>query len=76
MDELSTFCDEIKKIVGDSTNLSIEKAREIVKSINEFLYTKYPDIGDTYALGQTYSYVSDFHKYWEANYKENFECSN
>lgn len=70
MDELSIFCSEIKKIVGDSTDLSIGKAREIVKSINEFLYTKYPDIGVTNTLGQTYSYVSDFHKYWEANYKE------
>ena len=47
MDELSTFCNELKKIIGESNNLDIESARKIVKSINEFLFTKYPDIGFT-----------------------------
>lgn len=70
MDELSIFCSEIKKNVGDSTELNIEKAREIVKSINEFLYTNYQGIGYTKALGGSYEYISDFHKYWETNYRE------
>ena len=70
MDELSTFCNELKKIIGESNNLDIESARKIVKSINEFLFTKYPDIGFTEALGDAYEYVSDFHKYWEENYRE------
>lgn len=70
MDELSVFCNELKNIVGESENLTIEKAREVVKEINEFLYTNYPEIGFTEALGSAYSYVSDFHKYWELNYKD------
>jgi len=70
MDELSVFCNELKRIVGDSVELSIEKAREIVQSLNEFLYTRYPDIGTTNVLDAAYDYVSDFHKYWEHHYKE------
>ena len=70
MDELSSFCIELRKIIGESNDLSIEKAREIVKSINEFLYTNYQGIGFTEALGDAYEYVSDFHKYWEENYRE------
>lgn len=69
MDELSAFCIELKKIIGDSSSLSIERAREVVKSINEFLYTNYPDIGTTWELANEYQYFSDFHKYWEKNYK-------
>ena len=70
MDELSVFCSELKRVVGDSSELSIEKARKIVQSLNEFLYTRYPDIGSTYVLDATYDYVSDFHKYWESHYKD------
>ena len=70
MNELSVFCTELKNIIGDSSNLSIEKARKVVKTINEFLYTNYKDIGFTEALGDSYPYFSAFHKYWESNYKE------
>lgn len=70
MDELSIFCNELKKIIGESNNLDIKSARQIVKSINDFLFTNYPDIGFTEALGDAYEYVSDFHKYWESNYIE------
>ncbi|SHH92068.1 hypothetical protein SAMN05720761_1455 [Fibrobacter sp. UWCM] len=70
MDELSTFCNELKGIMGNSTELSIEKARKIVQSLNEFLYARYPDIGTTNVLDAAYDYISDFHKYWERHYKE------
>ena len=42
---------ELKKIIGESNNLDIESARQIVKSINEFLFTNYTDIGLYYNLG-------------------------
>ena len=69
MDELSTFIEEIKTNTSDG-KLSIDEARYVVSKINEFLYTKYHDVGTTKALEQTFSYFSDFHKYWENHYKE------
>ena len=49
MDELSNFCQIIKNKLGDEDNLCIGQAREIVNSINNFLYSNYDGIGKTYA---------------------------
>ena len=49
MDELSNFCQIIKNKLGDKEELSIGQAREIVNSINNFLYSNYDGIGKTYA---------------------------
>lgn len=73
MDELSSF---YKLIAGKqfNKNLSLEDARELVKRINEFLYANYDGIGSTEALGTSYPYLSDFHKYWESYHKEILDC--
>ncbi len=70
MNEVSNFINRIKNISGNMTDLSIDKARLIIKEINEFLFTNYEDIGTTDILGNSYKYFSDFHKFWEKNHKE------
>ena len=70
MDELSGFVQTLKRYMPNDDSLSIEQSRLIIKEINEFLYTSYPDIGITDALGETINYFSDFHKYWEQHYAE------
>ena len=70
MDELSKFCNDLKNIIKDSKELTIEEARLVVKYINEFLYTNYPKIGTIDVLGRSFQYISDFHKYWEKHYEK------
>ena len=70
MNEIDTFVQKIKEIGGETYDLDIAKARLIVKEINEFLFTYYDNIGTTNVLGNEYTYLSDFHKYWESNHKE------
>ena len=41
MDELYNFCQTIKSKLSNGEKLSIDHAREIVKSINNFLYSNY-----------------------------------
>lgn len=74
MEKLVEFCKEISQAISGNNDLSIEKARSVVKNINEFLYTNYPDIGKTYALGEYKDYFSDFHKFWEAHHREILDC--
>ena len=74
MDKLNLFCSGIKGAVGNDPSLSLQKARKVVKSINEFLYTNYPGIGTTLQLGEYREYFSDFHKFWEAHHKEILGC--
>lgn len=74
MDELSKFSSFIKSQIHDNESLDINDAREIVKAINNFLYTNYEGIGQTSALGSTYEYLSDFHKYWEKHHAEILNC--
>ena len=62
MDELTKFSLFIKSQIQDNKTLDINDAREIVKAINNFLYTNYEGIGHTSVLGNTYEYLSDFHK--------------
>lgn len=74
MDELTKFSLYIKSQIQDNESLDINDAREIVKAINDFLYTNYEGIGHTSALGKTYEYLSDFHKYWEKHHEEILNC--
>jgi len=70
MNELELFIANIKTICGVERTLTIEQARNIVKEINEFLYAKYPDIGQVVELGQNWDYFSDFHKFWQNHHRE------
>lgn len=54
--------------------LDIYGAREIVRLINDFLYTTHYGIGTIEALGQTFDYFSEFHKFWHENYIDILEC--
>lgn len=73
MDELSAFVNRLAPF-HKKEQLSCDQARAIVKSLNEFLYTNYSGIGTTKKLGQEWTYISDFHKYWEAHHKEILDC--
>lgn len=74
MDELSKFCQTIKSKLGIEEKLSIDQAREIIKSINNFLYSNYDGIGKTHALGTSFEYFSEFHRYWEKHHREILNC--
>lgn len=54
--------------------LDISGAREIVRLINDFLYTTHDGIGTIETLGQTFNYFSEFHKFWHKNYSEILDC--
>ncbi len=68
--DLQEFVKRIKSFYNDDEVFSIENARMIVKEINDFLYTTYDDIGKVDALGAQYQFLSEFHRYWNDNYKE------
>lgn len=70
MTELDTFVSKIRDISSSSGVMDIATAREIVREINEFLYTKYDGIGTVWELGQNLQFFSDFHKYWYAHHRE------
>lgn len=70
MNELEVFANKIREIRNENEEFTIEGAREIVKLMNEFLYTNYEGIGTLEAFDSTFEYFSDFHKYWEENYRE------
>jgi len=70
MSEMKIFLEKIRSCWDGENEITIDEARKVVKEINEFLYTNYPGIGDTFALGSSYPYFSDFHRYWEENHKE------
>ena len=74
MDKLFNFCSEIKDAIGEADTLSVTDARKVVKSINNFLYTNYPNIGTTLELGEYREYFSDFHKFWKNHHKEILDC--
>lgn len=74
MDKLAKFCTEISKAVSKGNKLSTKEARNVVKNINDFLYTNYPNIGTTLELGEYREYLSEFHKFWEAHHKEILDC--
>ena len=74
MDALSKFYKELSSLASSTEELTISQAREVVRKINEFLYCSDPSNGKTYALGNMYEYISDFHKYWEKHHKEILNC--
>ena len=74
MDELSRFCKLIRDKLGNNENLTIVEARDVVNSINNFLYTNYEGIGKTNALGSSFDYFSEFHRYWELHHREILDC--
>ena len=74
MDELLAFCNAIKNKMDGESNFNISQARDIVRAINDFLYTNHDGIGETNVLGTSFEYFSDFHKYWEKHHKEILAC--
>lgn len=79
MDELSAFIKRLLLIYnkkrcifepGDS-ELSIGQAREVLREINDFLFTTYTGIGivrtDFY---DSFPYFSEFHRYWYRQHKQ------
>lgn len=74
MRELSAFANSVKHIMESKHELDIDGAREIVRLINDFLYTTHDGIGSIEVLGQTFAYFSDFHKFWHKNYTEILDC--
>lgn len=74
MKELNDFATYIKRIIESKPTLDIDSAREIVRAINDFLYTTHDDIGTVSVLGQTFEYFSEFHKFWHENYIGILDC--
>lgn len=70
---MKDFIANIKEIVNSldvTTDSSVAGARQIIYELNRFLYTNREGIGTTWALEAEREYFSDFHKYWEAHYKD------
>lgn len=74
MNYISDFCNNIKRIINSYPNMNIDGAREIIKEINDYLYTTHQNIGKLSALGKEFSYFSDFHKFWQLHHKEILDC--
>lgn len=74
MDALTQFGNSIRLIMESKPALDISGAREIVRLINDFLYTTHNGIGKIEALGQTFDYFSEFHKFWHNNYSKILDC--
>ena len=74
MKELNDFVTCIKHIMESRPTLDIDSAREIVRTINDFLYTTHDGIGSVNVLGQTFEYFSEFHKFWHENYIDILDC--
>ena len=72
MNEMEKFIDQLSSLVQRDTNgkLTISSIQKIIKEMNGFLYTKSSTIGRTNILGETFEYLSDFHKFWEENHKD------
>src|SRR4030043_1601772 len=60
----------IKSGIKNDKELSIKELREIISKINEYFYTTYSGIGQTFALDDTFEYFSEFHKFWEQNHEK------
>ena len=68
--DLLEFVKRVDSIYESNKDFSIASARDIVREINDFLYTTYDGIGTVEALGSEYQFVSEFHRYWNEHYME------
>ena len=66
---MDNFYNNLERIYN-SEKTNIEKSRLAVKTINEFLYTTYDELGEIVVFDESYKYFSEFHKFWHLNYKE------
>lgn len=71
MNEMENFVDQLLSFAQRDTNskLTISSIQKIIKEMNSFLYTKSGKIGKTNIWGESFEYLSDFHKFWEENHK-------
>ena len=69
MEEIISFLNGILTDLNikNIDSITIEEGRNIVKNLNEFLYTNYDGIGKTFELDSERDYISDYHKFWEKN---------
>lgn len=74
MNGLNNFANYIKNIIESTPILDVKSAREIIRAINDFLYTTHSGIGTIDVLGQTFEYFSEFHKFWYENYIDILDC--
>lgn len=74
MKKLADFCTNISSAIKKGSTLTIEDARRVVKGLNDFLYTNYPEIGNTLSLGEYREYFSDFHRFWEKHHEDILRC--
>lgn len=75
MQEFLSFCNSIKTLVESHPQMDIEGAREVVRAINDYLYTTHAEIGTIETLGKTFDYFSDFHRFWHNHHEEILGCS-
>ena len=73
MNELQKFANKLQNIL-EQGEINIDRARQIVLELNNFLYATSADLGMTTALGQQLQYFSQFHKYWEKHHREILNC--
>ena len=62
---LNNILEDLK--INSINDVTVEQARNIVKNLNDFLYTNYEGIGKTFELDEEREYISEYHKFWEKN---------
>ena len=72
---MKTFNNFFNYILGDlklniQKNLDIDEIRTIINKLNEYFFTNYDGIGQTYKLDEHYEYFSEFHKFWEQYHED------
>ena len=77
MKEIESFLNKVltNLNIKNIENITIDEARNIIKNLNEFLYTNYDGIGKTFELDEERDYISDYHKFWEKNCEKILEPS-
>jgi hypothetical protein len=67
MESFSVFFKSLLNSVDFQLNrdLNIDEIRSIISKINEYFYTNYEGIGNTFILDEYREYFSEFHKFWE-----------
>lgn len=70
---METFVSNLKQILQGldfASTPDIATSRRVIAELNRFLYTNHEGIGTTLELGSEYEFLSDFHIFWKANYRE------